>query len=376
MNRGALANIFLSVSIALLPIYNRITVVDFNRTSKDLLLLTLLSVACILLSDSVRKMNKWMWIFLSYGTFFAVFNQSNVISLNVITQTINIMVCFTFFAAYYERHDSETTHYLFYGMMVGSVIQSIFALSSYYNYELYYIVVKALMSTEASIFSSGGGSVNAVGSLGNSNLLSSYLCMTIPAFMYAKRYWKVLAVIPIAALIHTNSLMGMLSLLAGVFYYINIERKIVAKWLFFVLSGVGMVALPFLPLNVDNGRFEPWKINLSMVDLKHFLIGKGPGWFADVKILIAKSEVYFQQEHNSFLAIFNVYGIIGFILLAPIFIKFLKSEDKNKIMSSILFISFCNSYGHFTLHQSTVVIVILIAACTCLAEGKNNGRNV
>ena len=372
MNRKTVANLFLGFSIALLPLYTRVTSLDFNRTSKDNLLLTLLGAACILLPVASRKMNKYMWVSICYGLFFLVYNQWNVLSINVMMQVFYISMGFTFFANYYERHDVDSLHYIYKGMAVGAFIQGVFAISGYLGHEWYFHSLMFVLGIDAKIHTSGAGSINAVGSLGNTNLSASYLCMTIPAFLsFKKKYW-LLALVPITGLILTDALMSILPFFAGLVYYWNIEKKILKKWFIYLSASTAMIALPFLPLNIDNGRFLPWKMLMELVDWSHALIGKGAGWFADKKIYVEKSDVYFQQEHNVFLSVFNLYGLIGVLLLLPIFYKFVLSEDKNKIFSTVLFIAFCNGYGHFLGHQSTSVIVALIAACVCLAEGRNN----
>jgi len=164
--------------------------------------------------------------------------------------------------------------------------------------------------------------------------------------------------------------MGIGSLVAGVVYYLNAKFNLVKKWQMYLASIVAMVTVYFTGLSgADSGRFEIWNKVFDKVDLSHFLLGKGAGWFADQRITLGTNTIVI-QEHSNFITFFNLFGIFGIILVLPIFLKFLKEKDDHSIFSSILFIAFCNSYGHFSLHQSTTAIIIIVTAAICLAGGK------
>lgn len=367
MNRRALVNLLIGITIALLPLYNRITQFDFNRTSKDNLLVVLFGLSCFILPGAVRKMTLAMYAALIYGLFFLVMNQWNVLSINVMFQVFYISAGFLFFANYYEKFDRYSFHFILKGMMAGALIQSALSIPAYFGHELYPSFA-GLFSEIGEAVSPGSGKANMIGSLGNSNLLASYLALTSMAFLSLKRL-RYLAIIPIVALFMTESIMGIGAFLGGVFYFLNCNYEIVKKWQIYLASIVAMVTVCFTGLGgADSGRFEIWGKIFDKVDLSHFLIGRGPGWFPDQKITFLDTITV--QEHSNFITFFNLFGIVGITLVLPIFLKFLKAKDENAIFSSILFVAFLNSFGHFSLHQSTTAIIIIVTAAICLAGGK------
>lgn len=356
----------IGVTIALLPLYNRIAAFDFNRTSKDNLLVVLFGLFCFILPGAIRKMTVAMYAALIYGLFFLVMNQWNVLSINVMFQVFYISAGALFFANFYEKFDRESTHFILKGMMAGALIQSFFAIPGYFGIDLYPYFF-GLLTDIGDIHHAGEGSGNVIGSLGNNNLLAGYLALTSFAFLSIKKKW--LGLIPISALLLSSSYIGVGSFIAGAFYYLNLKFNILKKWQIYIGSLVGMVSLYFIGLGgADSGRFEIWGKVFQKVNISHFLIGRGPGWFADQKITFNDSIVV--QEHSNFITFFNLFGIFGIIMVLPIFLKFLKAKDDHAIFSSILFIAFCNSFGHFSLHQSTTAIIIIVTAAICLAGGK------
>ena len=365
MRRDALVNLLLGVSIALLPLYTRVTALDFNRTGKDNLLVFLFGAFCFLLPSAKRRMTGMMYISFAYILLAVVLNQWHVMSINVMFQSFYILSGVTFFCHYYEKHGSgKSLDYITNGMIVGALIQSAIAIPSYFGFNPYneFILLLSGGSLLDTVPSQTG---RTIGSLGNNNLLGSYLAITLPAFYGLKHKW--LGLIPFLALCLTGSLMGICAAIAGLCYFFISDFKI---YIYSVTSLVMATFHLYAPKGSDNGRFEIWRDMFSKVDLRHILFGAGPGWFPDQKFMIKNT--YVVQEHSGFLSIFNVVGLLGIFLVMPTFIKFVMSKDQNKIFASVLFAAFCSSYGHFVFHQSTVVIIILIAASICVAEGNNN----
>jgi hypothetical protein len=372
MTQGRFANVLVGAAIALLPLYIRISTVDMQRTSKDNLLIIIFMLIGFILPSKVRSLGKYATSVIFLAFFALVVNQHNVLSLNVLMQMIYIGGAIAFFVHYYEKHDRNSLEHVLSGMRIGCLIQSVLGIFGYFAINLYPHFVALFVNFNVSSHVQGGFN-NVIGTLGNSNLLGSYVAITGLSFLNAKR--KYLIILPIICLILAKSMMGLAAFGAGLFYYFNSKYK----WQIYLASMVGMISLPFLnniiKLSIDSGRFGAWGKILSIVDVRHFLIGRGPGWFPD-QVLIIGEGVFFQQEHNAFLSLFNVFGMLGVLLLLPIFINFLKQKDHTPVFSAILFAAFCNSYGHFTLNQSTVVIIIIVALAVCLPNGAKNVINV
>lgn len=366
-------DLLIGLTIALLPLYIRVdNILETNRSSKDFLFLYLIIGFLIFLNGSLKS--KYIRYSVIGFIFLTIVNQYYPFSKNVIAQTMFIIAGLVFFIKYYEHDGERNLQRIYDGMMIGSLIQAVLAIFGYFGYNLYpYLVYVAKIRpylypslakgiwvldyrvTELLLNFKAGkvGHLNAVGSLGNYNLTASYLCMTIPAFL-SRRYVKYLAIIPITALFLTQSQMGIGSFIVGVIYY----TKILSKIKMYLLAIVSMFIFPFLNLNLDSLRFEAWFRMIKSASLYNWVIGMGPGWFPDTKFMLTRTE-YLKQEHSVFLSIFNTYGLLGFAILLPIFYKFLKRKEDDRLLSTILFIIFCNSYGHFVTHQSTVMIIII-----------------
>ncbi len=381
----------IGIIIALLPLYIRIEgSLETNRDSKDFLFLYLIIALMIFLNGSMKS--KYLRYSVISFISLTLLNQYDPFSSNVISQTIYIIAGLVFFLKYYEHDGERKLQHIYNGMIVGSLIQAIIAILGNFGYNiypslvylakcrpyLYYSIAKGRWVLEYTIpelvinFKAGvKGHLNVVGSLGNYNLTASYLAITIPAFL-SRRYIKYLAIIPIIALILTHSYMGVGALIVGVVYY----NKILSKIKMYLLAITGMIIFPFLNLNLDSARFGAWFEILQDAftykfdkSIPHWIAGMGPGWFPDSHFIISKTE-YFQQEHSVFMSIFNIYGLLGFALLFPIFYKFLHKEKDDRLLSTILFIIFCNSYGHFAFHQSTVMIIIIPIIALNLRESE------
>jgi hypothetical protein len=369
MKQGALVNLLIGISIALLPLYNRICALDFQRTAKDNLFVVIASVLCFLMPAAKRKANWNLLACLIYGASFIAVYQWNVLSINVMFQVFYMIAGMMLFFHFHEKHDENSTDLILYGMMAGAIIQSALAIPGYFGINVYNEVVLFFINGQETRTVTGG-SGNVIGSLGNRDLLASYLAITSLAFLNFKKLLP-LIILPIVALGLCKSLMGAAALAAGALYLLNAKFNLVQKWQIYLFSIAGMIIYPFSGIGHDSGRLAIWRDTLNLATLKSIIIGNGAGWFPDQHVLLHGQSVVV-QEHNEFISFFNVFGIVGVLLILPLFFKFIMEKDKNKIFSAILFAAFINSYGHFSLHQSTVAIIIITAAGICLAEGNRN----
>ncbi len=368
MKRGALVNLLIGITIAILPLYNRVCLLDFQRTSKDNLMVIIFGLLGFLLPNSARKISQAMLIAVIYGLFSIVINQHDVLSLYVMMQCFYIASGILFFCFYYERHDRDSFQYILNGMVIGSLIQGVMGIMGYYGIEAYPIFL-SYFTEIGNITSSLNGKANTIGSLGNSNVLASYLALTSLAFISIKQKW--LVAIPLFAMYLANSYGASISLIAGFMYYLNFKLNIVKKWQIYSAAVVAMAVYPFSGIGHDSGRLEGWGKAVDLITVKHFFVGMGPGWFPDQKIMIM-GNAFLQQEHCEYFSIFNIFGIVGIIILFPIFIKFITTKDKSRLFSSILFVAFLNSYGHFPWHISTTVIIMIPVLAICLSQGEDN----
>jgi hypothetical protein len=368
---GAMVNLLIGITIAFLPLFIKVSSVDLTRTSRDNLLVVILAVLGFMLTDKKRKLPKSLYVAFSYGLLCLIINQWQPASVVVMFHVFYAVSGIVFFASYYEKHSEEGRDYVLNGMVAGALIQSIITIANYFQIPLWFYFIRVFYPhvTGFNIASVG------IGSLGNSNILAAYVALTSIAFFRKKIIY--LIPLPLIALYLAGSVMGYATLLAGTAYYFNFKLNLVKKyWLYY--SALVFMALAFFVgvKGHDSERFSAWREIFSRMDIGHFLFGKGPGWFANHPVLVHITREKLVQEHNAFLTVLNMFGIIAFVLLVPVFIKFLGAKDKNPIFPSILFAAFVNSYGNFSLHQSSVALIIIVTAAICIAEGNNNGINM
>jgi hypothetical protein len=350
MNRGALANLILGGVIALLPLFLKISAYDLGRTSKDNLLLVVLVAVMAILPGRKRSLPGTLWALIAYVLLNIVINQCNPASVIVIMQAIYIAVAMTFFVVFYERFDDGSTHYILDGMAIGCIIQSILGIGNHFGISFYQEAI-FLFDSDLEYISNFKNN-HAIGSLGNTNLFGSYVA--ISAMTLLRPGWVWFVGLPVLALLSSRSMMGLGAFVAGLGYLINHHFQLLKKWQVYISAIVAMITVYFTGLGgLDSSRFGVWRKNFEVVDLGHFLFGKGPGWFPLQRFMI--SDGLMGQEHSGFISIFNVAGITAFALVLPAFIRFLKAKDESPAIPAALFAAFCSSYGHFTLHQSTVV---------------------
>jgi hypothetical protein len=367
---GAMVNLLIGITIALLPLYRKVAGHDFTRTSMNNLLVIIFGVLCFLMPKKERHLPLLLYVAMAYGLFTIVYNQWEPTSIVVMLQTFYVASGILFFANFYERYSEIGTKFILDGMAIGCLIQCFIVLMNYVDIHIYFEFLKLFYSNLNYV----GSAPIGIGSLGNSNLLASYVAITSIAL--CRKKWRFFLPFPVCALIIANSMMGYATFLCGAIYFV-LSHSIYFKksWAYFA-AAVAMITVYFTGIHgMDSYRFKAWGTLFEMVDLPHFLFGKGPGWFYQHGIVISHHEIM-MQEHNAFLSAFNMFGIIGIALLIPSFLRYLTLKDSNKIFPAILFAAFINSYGHFTLHQSTVAIIIIVTASICLAEGRNNVINM
>lgn len=361
--RSAITTLFISLAIAFLPIYKRVAVLDFNRTSKDNLLMILFGLFGVLFKDTRRSFPLSGWIILAFALFLNIYNQHNVVSINVMFHSFYIASAMFFFVRFYECFDTRFEELILNGMCLGAIIQSLFIIFNAFGINLDLIMMSVF--NEGLVVKGDAPAIRDVaGTLGNSNLLAGYMSLCCLAFF--RKNWIYLLPIPLICLLLSYSFMGIGSFISGAVFYLLL-KYINPIW-FYLLSASSMVLVYFTGLNnMDSGRFEIWGNLISRYDLQA-IIGYGPGWFADQKI--QWRDTMLVQEHSSLLTTVSVFGLIGLVVLLYVFYK--ASQTKNKIFSAILFAIFLNSYGHFSFHQSTMVIIILCTVAICLIKEENN----
>jgi hypothetical protein len=336
-------------------------VVDVGRVSKDGLLSCALLGLMVFL-PSKRSLSKLAVITLIYGLLIASFNRWAIHSVSVNFQALYLLIGAAFLAKYFMARNGEGEEYILNGMAIGCLIQSFLVLTKSCGVDIYGLALSLIYNQDFKFISN-----RATGSLGNPNLVASYIALTSIALFRGS--WAVMIAFPIGALFITESLMGIGAMAAGAFYFINAKSDLIKKPILYSMLAFGMVGAYIVGLNgADTRRFLIWEEILKRTNGLSVLFGNGPGWLADHPIYLAKTRAII-QEHSEYVSLFNIFGLIGVALVLIFAIRFIKQKDQSVIFPSIVFAGAFNCYGHFTLHQSTTAIILLVSVAICFAQG-------
>lgn len=367
---SAKANELIGIFIAFLPLYVKIGSHDIGRVSKDNLFVIFSMLACLFFGERVRRMPDSLWAPFAYGVLVVVLNHWDPVSINVMFQSFYITAGMVFFFLYYERHVNDGIESLLNWMAIGCLIQCTFVFFDWIHVGLYQIALSRIYEME--IIRTDGMWYKTIGSLGNPNLLGAYVALTSMALLRKKWIW--LTPLPVIVLAFCDSSMPQVAFAAGIAYFANSRFKLIPKLALYATTAGGMILTFFFTKGFDSGRFRAWREMFSKMDIEHLVLGKGPGWFPDSMFVTVNGQMI--QEHNEFISAINVFGLFGIAVAVPAIWRFLNTEDTHAIFAAILFAAFCNAFGHFNMHQSTTVIIILVSAAICLAGGNKYVGNM
>lgn len=364
--RDKIANLAIAVIIALLPLYTRISYMDAQRVSKDNVLCLFFISLCALMGDKKRSLPVYFWPVFAFCSLFVAFNVWEPLSIIVFYQSAMVISGLAFFARFYECYDEYSLNWILNGMGIGCLIQVFLGVFEYQDIEIYKKFV-ALFASFKPLAQRTPAYEGVVGSLGNTNLFSAYIGITGLSFL--RRGWFYCLPFAVLGLCQAQAWGGVIAFIGGVLYFYWLKLRLNPKLPF------GLALLSFLGAyklglgSLDSERFDVWRKSMAIVDKSHFLIGKGAGWYYDVSntFVRANSGKVARQEHSEFLAWFNIVGIIGVLLLALFIYKSIENNSRYKIYGAIFFAGFCNCFMHFTFHQSTTAIVVIIAGAVYLS---------
>lgn len=362
MSIGVIVNVILAISMALLPLYIRVVHFDFSRTSKDNLAVVIMSLVVILLPQR-RKISNYATVVIIYMLFILSFNQYFVASINVMFQTFYLLIGIVFAVKFYEGFDMDSRHIIKYGLIIGALIQIASSFLDMAGVNLYGYVIESITNSKQIAMNVP----DFGGTFAHSNLLGSYLAL---ASMLALPNIFLFSIIFIGLLM-TKSAMAIAAGIAGLIYYFNHKKNIINPLYIYIAAIVAMVGVYFVgAFGMDSARFSTWNKIFSDVDLHHFLIGKGAGWFPDAMYTNGAEKMH--QEHNEFISFFNIFGSIGLGLITP-FLKNI-SKQRDASFAALCFCGFISCFGHFNFHVSTIALTLIVS--TCISVGGNDGLNL
>lgn len=354
--------------VALLPLYIRLSSVDLGRVSKSNALFCAIPILVVLFSDKIRGFNPLLKFFLIVAMLHVIIFQFEPASIGGVYQSIGICLGSLFLIKYHESYDEKESNTLLNFLCLGALIQSTLAIFQYFHIDIYENILTALnpsyhaVGAYADKEAVNQPGMDAYGSLGNPNLLGTYLALCLPAFFRGKLIW--ISVLVVSAIILTGSLMAIASAIGAIIYYLFARSKI-KEALLYISCAIGYyVTLCVLP-GISSGRDEIFKWFLNDITVKQFLIGLSPSWLASLNVHIVSAGIV-KEEHNEFLSAFNIFGIFSVVAIAYLFYLVISNQNKNKIFASILFAAFINMHGNFPLHIAATSLIILTAMAHCL----------
>lgn len=345
--------------IALLPLFNRVAVVDLGRVSKDNLF-AILSIALSAILEPKRRLPRWVHASALLLSIYPVMISKNPASI------AGMMQSFYFFSGIFmlirliESFDLAMFEVVKLALIAGACIQSFLIVFEYLFFDLY-AEFMYLFGAKGKFYATK----YFAGSLMNSNLSGAYVAL---ASLFVFERSKLLFGLCVGAMVLSGSLMGPLSIMPALVYMNTGLSKIKIILPVFIV----FIVAPFVGVGGhDSLRFEIWKGILDQYDFGHFLFGGGFAWFYDLGLIFDGTWV--AQEHNEYLALINTFGLIGVGLFVWFLYDFCTFNFKEKSVEAFILAFMFNSYGHFALHQSTVAVLFIFVLGFYYSQRLNNG---
>ncbi len=233
------------------------------------------------------------------------------------------------------------------------------------------------------------------GWIGNQNLFSIFLAISIPAF-FRKKWIYLLPIVLLPLIQHSHTKGGVISLILGIIFYLAYAKYPLKQKIVIGIATASLIvfylAQSHTMINVlkNNTRYQAWNkiyyisnhvqiysANIHMrilpdIQWKDSIIGYGLGQFAAISRPISELLYYdvgdlkiYSQAHNDFLQIklelgwigvSIVLGCIGSIVIA--FRRMAKSPHVI-IISTGIFIIFISSFGSFPWHHPCLIWLMI-----------------
>jgi len=200
-----------------------------------------------------------------------------------------------------------------------------------------------------------------VGFLDNTNTSGIFLALMLPAFF--RKNWYYIIPFIIVALVKTHCFAAILSLVAGVSFYLWFILKSYRISIFSILILLAVIYFlkyeGFEKLLTFNKRIPLWKAVFNELIPIHWVHGWGPGQF---RVIVSKAKKAY--VHNEYLQLWLEYGVIGVgIVLGYITSLFTKIYKHKTYLSTILFtailIGLINAFVNFYMHLTAGIIMII-----------------
>lgn len=363
MTLGVATNMAIGLMMALLPLYNRASAYNVGRVSRDGLLL-IFFVLFAAIAPRKRKLPAWLVMGALSLVALSVYMQWEPASLIVQHQVAMFAGGTAFLLALTRSHDADSSHFILDGMAIGGILQGIQCIGIAHGFDPYGL----LMSWSMGLTRVGDNHGWFLGTFDNPNLLGAYAGICSVALL--RPGWIFLFPVTGFAVLASHSVMGVATMICGLLFHLR--PAWVKAWMAYSCAAAGMVGVFLLGgLGLDSGRVQIWRQLFSHYPASNWLAGNGLGWVSSLGLERGGA---IAQEHSEPIALVVAFGAIGLAFVAALGLYAIARDAG--IFSAVLFASFANSLGHFTLHQSTTAVLFLTALAVCLSKGIDNGSNL
>ncbi len=216
----------------------------------------------------------------------------------------------------------------------------------------------------------------AVGSVyglfGNSNFSGAFIAMTLPVFLYFKKYIKfgwMGILLGLLSLLMLDCQFAIIAALGALSFYLYIENRdfiIKRRIHYFILSFITTSALLIakFPLYIPDGRWEVWNQCLALSTFNgakewgcHFVQGFGLGsTFLNLPRITqncALRNIAWFQVHNDYLQMLLELGVIGLLIILALILNTFRKFSKDRLVEYACFTALIiDAFGFFIMRTS------------------------
>lgn len=207
-------------------------------------------------------------------------------------------------------------------------------------------------------------SASLVGNLGQPTIAGAFMALSVPLFLYLRKYFCLLIVV--GAVFLTQSQMAMGAMVLSGLFSLLLNKKWLAVALIIVAIVAG-VAIKGVDTNMS-GRKGEWKkvvhqwkgpIKVGDQDRYFSITGFGPGSFE--YLYHTRADSIFHNAHNEYLEILYELGVVGMVAFLGFCVHMVKKV--RKVLDLQKYIDFGDN--------RLVIALISALICSCLLAGGN-----
>lgn len=348
VNSSLLFHYYWGVVIAIMPLYISISGVFDTRSPKDFLLgFSAIVSLCLFGIPKINDIIKLLCGVLVGWIYFTKFDYQNFLW---IYQSLMFSFALLVGLQFYTISDDENYPILLNGICVAVVTQAIICFLNKFGFN-WYLFLFDIIGQKVQ-YNKIQGYSGVIGSLGNPNIVGSFMAVGLGAFFRKKWVWGLLLVVP--AILLTKSHTPVIVALISVAAYFS-HKRVSVKYL---IPGLCVVGTFILPLFYESHRTSNWVVIIPRA-FRRFFSGWGLGHWPNVSSFYSVGPSNFTKMHNEYLELFYSLGAFGLVICALIYFFIMISKQRNFLAISIGGMASC--FTHFSFHSSPTALILMAA---------------